>query len=94
MLPTLQLTEQIFNNFMIFFIQIYCSVVDPNTLNLDSDPDPELWPNSNPGFFLSINIKIKNYFKEEHISLKTVLLKTIRNLAQFGSRNILSIKKK
>ena len=46
------------------------------------------------GFFLSINIKIKNYFKEEHISLKTVLLKTIRNLAQFGSRNILSIKKK
>ena len=42
---------------MIFFIQIYCSVVDPNTLNLDSDPDPELWPNSNPGFFYQLKKK-------------------------------------
>ena len=27
---------------------LYSSVVDPNTLNLDPDPDPGFWPNLDP----------------------------------------------
>ena len=30
------------------YVQVGSSVVDPNTLNLDPDPNPGFWPNLDP----------------------------------------------
>ena len=34
--------------------------MDPNTLNLDPDPDPGFWPNLDPGLYTVINFERKN----------------------------------
>ena len=70
--PFLAVYSIIFPGFLPGFNLVSCSVMDPNTLNLD--PNPGFWhnldpdPGPDPG-----EIKLNN-FREEHFSFKKYVL--------------------
>ena len=55
---------------------VCCSVVDPNTLHLD--PDPEFWHNLNPdpGYVINFEKKkiITNAYREKPFSLSKIFV--------------------
>ena len=56
--------------------------MDPNKLN--SDPDPEFWPNldPDPDFFLLFNLEnnVKNSLIQKFLNLKTIFVKNYKRI--------------